>query len=99
MRNFHSCFTLVTDFKVRLRNEFKDQVPQSTIFSVDYFEGCHHSTKYWIFTEHDINVMHNHCHSEIMLWCDGHTADELTAKHPRPEGRALNYSWTSDNFQ
>ena len=30
--------------------------------------------------------MYNHCHSEIMLWCNGCTADEPTAKRPRPEG-------------
>ena len=66
-------------------DEFKHQVPESTAFSVGYFEG-RQSTKYWICTEQDLNAMYNHCHSEIMLWCDGCSADEPAAKRPRPEG-------------
>ena len=66
-------------------DEFKDQVPQSTVFSFGYFEG-RQSTKYWICTEQDLNAMYNRCHNEIMLWCDGHTTDVPTAKRSRPEG-------------
>ena len=85
MKKFQGRFTSITDLKVRIMDEFKDQVPQSTAFSVGYFEG-RQSTKYWICTEQDSNAMYNHCHNEIMLWCDGHITDEPTAKRPRSEG-------------
>lgn len=64
-------------------DEFKEQVPQSTSFSIGYFEG-HQSAKYWIYTE---EVMYNHCSNEIMLWCDGQTGDEPSSdKHQRTDG-------------
>jgi len=66
-------------------DEFKDHIPQSTAFSVGYFEG-RQSTKYWICIEQYLIAMYNRCHNEIMLWCNGHIADKPSAKRPRAEG-------------
>jgi len=95
MRKFQGRFISITDLKVQIIDEFKDQVPQSTAFSVGYFKG-RHSTKYWICTEQDLNAMYNHCHNEIMLWCDGHITDESTAKCPRSEGACTKREEKSD---
>ena len=46
----------------------KDQLPQSTAFLVEYFEGLQF-TKYWICTEKDLNAMWNRCNNEIILCC------------------------------
>ena len=44
MRSFRGHYSLVTDMKVRIIEEFKEQ---STSFLIGYFEG-HQSTIYWI---------------------------------------------------
>lgn len=85
MRNFQGRFSSVTDMKVRIMEEFKEQVPQLITFSISYFEG-HQSAKYWIYTE-DLSAMYSHCGTEIMLWCDGQTGDEPpSAKRQRTDG-------------
>ena len=73
-----------TGLKLRVMDEFKDQAPQSTALLVRYFEGCQH-TKYWICTEQDLSGLCNHHHNEILLWCDGHIADEQTTEHSRAQ--------------
>lgn len=70
MRSFRGRFSSVTDMKVRIMDEFKEQVPQSTSFSIGYFEG-RQSTRYWIYSQEDLHAMYSRCSHEIMLWCDG----------------------------
>ena len=39
IRKFHGKFTSVVDLKVKLMEEFEEQVPPTTRFSVGYFAG------------------------------------------------------------
>ena len=78
MKKYQGYFTSITDLKVTVMDKFKDLVPQSTAFLVDYFEG-RQSTKYWICTEPDLNAMCNHCNNEIIL-CYGVMATMLMRK-------------------
>ena len=54
--------------------EFEDQVPPTTRFSVGYFEG-RQSTKKWMVTKEDLNAMYSTMElahrTEILLWCNG----------------------------
>ena len=70
MRKFKGRFKSIIDLKVRLIDEFEEQVPQSTTFSIGYFAG-HTSTKHWVYTEEDLRMMYINCATpDIMLWCD-----------------------------
>ena len=63
--------------------EFKEQVPQSTSFSIGYFEG-RQSTRYWIYSQEDLHAMYRKCSHEIMLWCDGPSdTNEPSAKRAK----------------
>ena len=85
MRNFQGSFNSVTDMKVRIMKEFREQVPQSITFSIGYFEG-RQSAKHWIYTEEDLTAMYGRCGNEIM-WCDGQTGDEpSSAKRQKTDG-------------
>ena len=56
--------------------EFDDQIPSTVTFSVGYFSG-HQSTKYWLYTQEDLDEMYAAISSkEILLWCDGRTQNE-----------------------
>ena len=54
--------------------EFEDQVPPTTCFSVGYFEG-RQSTKKWLITQEDLSAMYSAIEhagkTEVCLWCDG----------------------------
>ena len=79
LRKFHGRFRSVMELKVRLMEEFEDQVPDTTKFSLGYMEGKQ-STKRWICTEGDLNAMYTAyaCspQREIMLWCDSRESDD-----------------------
>ena len=47
LRKFNGRFKTIIDLKVRLMDEFGDQIPPSTTFGVGYFAG-RVSAKYWI---------------------------------------------------
>ena len=58
MRKFKGIFTSVIDLKVKLMEEFEDQVPPTTHFSVGYFEGWQ-STKKWLASQDDLTAMYS----------------------------------------
>lgn len=83
MRQFQGRFNSVIDMKVRLIEEFGEQLPQTTTFSIGYFAG-RQSAKYWICTDEDLSAMYTNCHNdEIMLWCDGRSDDGEAPKNKR----------------
>ena len=57
--------------RVKLIEEFKEQVPNVLTFNVGYFKGQQHS-KIWLVTSDDLQSMYmKYSRGEIMLWCDG----------------------------
>ena len=90
LRKFNGGFKTIIDLKVRLMDEFGDQIPPSTTFGVGYFAG-RVSAKYWIYTEEDLQMMYFNCLTDdIMLWCDGRSDTIETPKSKRRK--------TSDNI-
>ena len=55
---FHSKFTSVVDLKLKLMEEFDEQVPPTTLFSVRYFAGWQSTTK-WLVTQEDFTAMYS----------------------------------------
>lgn len=83
MRQFNGHFKCIIDLKVRLLDEFKEQVPPTTDFSIGYFTG-RTTTKHWIYTEEDLHMMYVNCPTpEIMLLCDGRSEVNVTPKSKR----------------
>ena len=69
-----SLIQLLVELKVKLMEEFEEQVPDSLNFSVGYFEG-RQSTKKWIVTQEDLHAMYAMMNqagkTDVCLWCDG----------------------------
>jgi hypothetical protein len=99
MRQFSSKFTSIIDLKVKLMEEFEDQLPPTTQFAVGYFEA-RRSGKKWLVTQEDLTAMYSamsrSSKTELCLWCDGRSeeADANSRKRkrddsPPPSKRAL----------
>ena len=88
VRQFHGHFSSIIDVKVRLIDEFGDQLPPTTTFNVGYYAG---RQQYWIYTEDDLKAMYTKCSSpDIMMWCDGRSDDEgPKSKKQRTEDRVI----------
>ena len=73
IRKFKGKCTSIIDIKVKLIEEFEDQVPPTTRFSVGYFMG-HQSMKKWLMTEDDLDAMYSELKlagkNDVCLWCD-----------------------------
>lgn len=83
VRKLQRRFESIIDMKVRLMDEFGEQIPPSTNFSVGYFAG-RPLVKYWIYTTDDLRMMYVNCPTtDIMLWCDGNSEDIETPKSKR----------------
>ena len=81
MRQFHSRFSSIIDMKVRLMEEFGEQLPLTTTFASGYFAG-RQSIKHWIYTEDDLKEMYINCPTkDIMLWCDGRSEEKELPKN------------------
>ena len=74
LRKFTGRFT---DVKVRIMEEFEDYVPDSTRFSIGYYEG---QTKRWICAEVDLSKLYEiysqQPDKEVLLWCEGRRNDK-----------------------
>ena len=87
MRKFKGILTSVIDLKVKLMEEFEDQVPPTTRFSIGYFEGWQ-STKKW---QDDLTAMYSSLKksgkTDVYLWCDGcsEETDESSRKRKRDD--------------
>ena len=71
--------------------EFKDQLPPTTRFSVGYFIGCL-SMKKWIVTQEDLEAMYTELikakKTQVCLWCEG-GCDESQGKR-----RSIRYTFS-----
>ena len=55
---FRGRFKSVTEIKIRLMEEFEEQLPETTRFSLGYVEGRQSSTKRWLCCEEDLDAMY-----------------------------------------
>ena len=79
LHHFHGKFDSVTSLKLKLMDEFGELVPATTDFQIGYFRGKQ-STKYWIMCQEDLDMMNDSLGKgkpNILLWCDGRSADSL----------------------
>ena len=72
LHNFSTKFTSVTELRVKLINEFKEQVPDSIEFNVGYYDGSQQA-KMWLVNSDDIKMMYQRVPNggSVTLWCDG----------------------------
>jgi len=75
---FHCKFTSVTAIRVKIIDEFEDQVPDSLKFSIGYFDGKH---QMYLFNIEDLNFMYSKYKlgGELILWCDGRCREDTRA--------------------
>jgi len=71
--HFNSKFESLLALRVKLIEEFQDQVPNIVVFNVGYFEGQQYS-KISLVTTEDLTAMYvRYLKGEVTLWCDGCT--------------------------
>ena len=80
VKHFHGRFSSIVDMRVRLMEEFQEQLPATTTFGIGYF-ACRQSDKQWIFAEGDLTAMYTTCH--IMLWCESRGDDDAPKSKKR----------------
>ena len=85
IRQFNGTFASVVQLRFKLLEEFEDQLPPTTRFSVGYFIG-RQSTKKWIVTQEDLEAMYKDLikakKTQVCLWCEG-GCDESQGKRKR----------------
>ena len=71
MNHFHGKFDSVISLRVKLVEEFEEQVPSTLTFNVGYFEGQSHS-KISLVCNDDLDTMYARYNKkcDITLWCD-----------------------------
>lgn len=93
LRKFRGRFKSVTEMKIRLMEEFEEQIPETTKFGIGYIEG-RQSTKRWICCDDDIAAMYTAyatCpEKEIMLWCDSRCGGDNNEDNPKSKRRKTN---------
>ena len=73
MHSFHDRFESVGILKLKLMEEFKENVPKSLEFGVGYFSG-RQNAKHWLMCEEDLKGMYKSLKSGyVLLWCDACT--------------------------
>ena len=75
LNRFTAMFESPTDIRMKLIDEFGEQVPNTVDFTVGYFEGSQQA-KIWIVSADDLQTMYQKYPSggNITLWCDGRQA-------------------------
>ena len=63
LHSFCSKFTL----RVKLIEEFQEQIPDSLRFSVGYCDGCHQMS---LINREDLRAMYSIFGGKMILWCD-----------------------------
>ena len=75
LHRFDAKFRSVTDLKVHLMEELKDEVPSTTHYDVGYYEK--RSSKCWLVTTEDLAEMYSGLKTdEVLLWCDAEVSDD-----------------------
>ncbi len=77
MHDFHVKFESLTAMKMKLIDNYGEQVPSTIDFQVGYFLGKQ-STKFWIMCQGDLNAMYRSLHEarkgSILLWRDARSS-------------------------
>ena len=75
LQHFNGKFTSIIHLKVKLMEEFEENIPPNTRFSVGYFES-RQSGKKWLITQEDLAAMYSLMSAtgktDMCLWCDGY---------------------------
>ena len=72
-------------------DELEDEVPPTTRFSLGYFDAGKQSSKKWLVTQEDLDVMYRSSSTDFFLWCDGCCDDSKKRQRevsPTPSKRA-----------
>ena len=71
-------FESVTQIKMKLIEEFGDQVPSQLDFSVGYYDGSQQA-KTWLVTRDDLDALYKKYPNggNVSLWCDGRSTDSV----------------------
>ena len=72
LNNFTSKFKSVKDIRIKLIEEFGEQVPNNLDFTVGFYDGSQQA-KVWLCTTDDLTSMYSKYPSggSLSLWCDG----------------------------
>ena len=83
LNSFKHKFDTVIALRMKLIEAFSDSLPNTTNFTVGYYEGSQQA-KIWLVTSEDLRTMYENFPQggSISLWCDGKTTGETdTRKH------------------
>lgn len=68
LHHYSGSFRTLTDMRVRILEELKDQLPNTIDFDIGYYEK--RSCKCWLVTQEDLTLMYGKLGKDISLWCD-----------------------------
>ena len=96
LNRFTSEFKAVMDVRMKLIEEFQEQVPNTVDFTIGYFDGCQ-SAKIWLVTSDDLRTMYKKypAGGNLSLWCEGRsvaTSDSTHAPKRKRDGEASSSS-------
>lgn len=88
--NMHERFATPRAVKEKLRESFREHVPEALNFEIGYFEKPG-SSKRWIETPEDLDAMYKTYHNEaIPLWCDARSEGNTDNVPKRKAGSESN---------
>lgn len=75
--HMHENFTSPENIKVKLRDSFREYIPDNMTFKIGYFEKPG-SSKRWLETVEDVQAMYiNNTDEMFTLWCDGRSNEQM----------------------
>ena len=75
VHQFHGKYTSIKDIKEKLKDEFKDHLPDTDDFQIGYYLGKQ-SCKMWLVTEEDLKSMYENIGKDnILLWSDARSSN------------------------
>ena len=81
VHQFHGKFTSINDIKDKLKNEFKDHLPETDDFQIGYYLGKQ-SSKMWLVTEEDLKSMYGNIgRDNIPLWSDARSNELVVGQN------------------
>lgn len=82
LHKFHLKFSSVNALRVKLIEDFSEQVPDLLSFGVGYFDGKHQISLY---NQDDLGTMYDKhkLGGEVMLWCDAKCKDSVRTGRKR----------------
>ncbi len=97
---FTSKFESVTEARIKLIEEFREQVPNTVDFAVGYFDGSQQA-KTWLVTSDDLQTMYKKYPKggNVSLWCDGRSAEKCDSAHAQKRKRDVDSSSSGTSRQ